>query len=215
VVPEYLRWSESLITFDRTDHSDSIPKLGRFPLIVDPLVGMTRLTKALMDGGSGINHLYLDTVEGLGFTREKLQSSPHPFYGVVPGKQSIPHGWVTLPVTFGDASNYRTEMLTFEVVNFSGPYHIILGWPCYVKFMAIPNYAYLKLKIPEPTGVITMEAKTQQVLGCEQDSIELAAPSVTATEQRMFSLWLPTAPPSVAMPMVSSVFKMDEDAKAV
>jgi hypothetical protein len=24
-------------------------------------------------------------------------------------------------------SNYRTETLTFEVVDFSGPYHIILG----------------------------------------------------------------------------------------
>jgi hypothetical protein len=67
-VPEYLRWSESSITFDRTDHPDSIPKPGRFPLIVDPLVGMTWLTKALMDGGSGLNLMYLDTFERLGLT---------------------------------------------------------------------------------------------------------------------------------------------------
>jgi hypothetical protein len=40
-------------------------------------------------------------------------------------------------------SNYRTELITFEVVHFSRPYHVILGWPCYVKFMAIPSYAYL------------------------------------------------------------------------
>jgi hypothetical protein len=38
---EYLHWSESLITFDQTDHLDSIPKPGRFPLIVDRLVGTT------------------------------------------------------------------------------------------------------------------------------------------------------------------------------
>jgi hypothetical protein len=50
-------------------------------------------------------------------------------------------------------------MLTFEVVDFSGPYHIILGQPCYVKFMAILSYFYLKLKIPAPTKVITVEAK--------------------------------------------------------
>jgi hypothetical protein len=42
-------------------------------------------------------------------------------------------------VTFKDASNYYTKMLAFEVVDFSGLYHIILGWPCYVKFMTIPN----------------------------------------------------------------------------
>jgi hypothetical protein len=38
---------------------------------------------------------------------------------------------------------------------------------CYVKSMAIPNYAYLKLKIPGPTGFITMEAKTRWALDCE------------------------------------------------
>jgi hypothetical protein len=101
---------------------------------------------------------------------------------VVPDKQSISLGWITLPVTFGDASNYRIEMLTFEVVDFSGPYHIILGWPCYVKFMVIPSYAYLKLKILRPTDVITVEAKTQRVLDCEQNNIELAIVIVTTTK---------------------------------
>jgi hypothetical protein len=119
--PEYLHWSDSLITFDRTDHPDNIPKPGRFPLIVDPLVEMTRLTKGLMDGGSGLNLMYLNTYEGLGLTRDQLQSSPHPFYRVVPGKQSIPLGRVTLRVTFGDASNYHTKTLAFEVVNLSRP----------------------------------------------------------------------------------------------
>jgi hypothetical protein len=47
-------------------------------------------------------------------------------------------------------------MLLFEVVNFSEPYHVIMEWPCYDKFMAILSYAYLKLKIPEPIGVINV-----------------------------------------------------------
>jgi hypothetical protein len=55
------------------------------------------------------------------------------------GKQFVPLGRVTLLVTFGDASNYRTEMLAFEVVDFSGTYYIMLGRPCYVKSMAIPS----------------------------------------------------------------------------
>jgi hypothetical protein len=81
-------------------------------------------------------------------TEWSLENSPSPI------------GRVTLPVTFADASNCRTETLVFEVVDFSGPYYIILGRPCYVKFMAIPSYTYLQLKIPEPSGVITVEAKT-------------------------------------------------------
>jgi hypothetical protein len=62
-------------------------------------------------------------------------------------------------VTFGDVSNYSIETLVFKVVDFSRPYHIILGQPCYVKFMAIPGYTYLKFKILGPTDIITMEAK--------------------------------------------------------
>jgi hypothetical protein len=79
---------------------------------------------------------------------------------VVSGKQYVPLRRINRPITSRVTSNYRTEMLAFEVVDFSGPYHVILGWLCYVKFMTIPSYAYLKLKIPEPTKVITIEART-------------------------------------------------------
>ena len=51
--PPYLQWSESAITFDRTDHPESVPHLGRYPLMVDPIVGPKWLTKVLIDGGSG------------------------------------------------------------------------------------------------------------------------------------------------------------------
>jgi hypothetical protein len=47
---------------------------------------MTRLTKALIDGGSGFNLMYRNSFEGLGLTLDQLQSSPLPFYGVVLGK---------------------------------------------------------------------------------------------------------------------------------
>jgi hypothetical protein len=119
-------------------------------------------------------------------------------------------GQVTVPATFRDESNYRTETLVFEVVDFSGSFHVILGWPCYVKFMAITSYAYLKLQILGPTGVITVEAKAQRALDCEQNSLVLAA----AVELREFSPQEPTKPLSLVMLPMSGIFKMDEDAKA-
>jgi hypothetical protein len=180
--PVYLRWSESLITFDWMNDSDCVPKPGRFPVIVDLLIGTTWLTKAVVDGGSDLNLKYLNTFEGLGLGWDLLKASSHPFYGVVPGKRSIPVGQINLPIIFRDASNYHTETLTFEVVDFSRPYHIILGQLCYVKFMAIPSYAYLKLKIPGSTGIITVEAKAKRELDCEQDNIELVAGMVATAE---------------------------------
>jgi hypothetical protein len=96
--------------------------------------------------------MYVITFEGLGLTHDELQSSPHPFYGVIPSKQFVPLKWDILSVTFGDTSNYRTETLTFEVVDFSGPYHISLGRPSYVKFMAIPNPPGLSPWRPRHSG---------------------------------------------------------------
>ena len=68
----------------------------------------------------------------------------------------MPLGQIDLPVTFGDRSNYRTETLTFDVVGFPRTFHAILGHPCYTKFMVVPNYTYLKLKMLGPCRVITI-----------------------------------------------------------
>ena len=61
--PRYLNWSREAITFDRDDHPDYVPNPGQYPLVVDPIIGNTRLTKVLMDGGSGLNILYANTLE--------------------------------------------------------------------------------------------------------------------------------------------------------
>ena len=66
----------------------------------------------------------------------------------------MPLGTIALLVMFGDAIHYRKGTLSYEVVDFEGPYHAILGKPCYAKFMVVPNFAYLKLKMLCPRGVI-------------------------------------------------------------
>jgi len=85
-----------------------------------------------------------------------------------------------LPVCFGTPSNYHKEVLTFEVVWFKGTYHAILGRPCYAKFMAIPNYTYLKLKMPGPNGVISVESTYEHAYDCDVECIEYAEALVEA-----------------------------------
>jgi hypothetical protein len=101
------------------------------------------------------------------------------------------------------------------VVDFSRPYHIILGQLCYIKFMAIPRYAYLKLKILGLVGVITVEVKAQQALDCEQDNIELATTMVATTELWELRLEVPSASPGPNMPPLFGAFKVIEDDKNV
>jgi hypothetical protein len=65
-------------------------------------------------------------------------------------------GRVSLPVTFGMEENFRTEYLSFEVADFKSSYHTILGCPMLARFMAIPHYTYLALKMPAPHRVLTV-----------------------------------------------------------
>jgi hypothetical protein len=109
-----------------------------------------------MDGGSGINVLYASTLDDMGIPRSQLRPSTAPFHRVVLGMEALPIGQIDLPVMFGDLQNFCTETLTFEVVGFSGRYHAILGRLAHTKFMVVPNYTYLKLKIPSPKGIITV-----------------------------------------------------------
>ena len=85
----FLKWSGSPITFDRSDHPDSVTHLGRYPLVVDPIVSMKRLTKVLMDGGSGLNIMYAETLDAMGVDRSRIRPIRAPFHGIMPGKQAI------------------------------------------------------------------------------------------------------------------------------
>jgi hypothetical protein len=128
------------ITFDHDDHPDYVPNPGVYPLVVDPIIANTRLTKVLMDGGSSLNIIYAQTLDLLGIKRTHLRPSIGGFHGVVLGKRAEPVGQIDLPICFGSPSNFRKETLTFEVVGFHETYHAILWRPCYAKFMAVPNY---------------------------------------------------------------------------
>ena len=94
----------------------------------------------------------------------------------------MPLGWIDLPITFGDWSNYRTENLTFDMVGFPGAFHAILGRPCYVKFMAVPNYTYLKLKMSRPCRVITIDTSFQRTYKCEVECCDHVTVIVTSKE---------------------------------
>jgi hypothetical protein len=54
---------------------------------------------------------------------------------------------VVLPVTFKTKDNYRTVYIEFEVADFDLSYQAILGRRALAKFMVVPHYVYLLLKM--------------------------------------------------------------------
>jgi hypothetical protein len=176
-VPTPLRWSEVPITFSLADQWTSFSEPGRFPLVLKPVVAGSRLNKVLIDGGSGINVLFAKTLKktGLDITN-MLTKSNTPFYGIVPGNAAIPLGSVVLPVTFGESrDNYHTEYVKFEVADFETSCHSILGRPAIAKFMAVPHYTYLVLKMPSPAGVLSLQGDLKISYDCDTEAVEIAS----------------------------------------
>jgi hypothetical protein len=118
-IPRPLRWSEVPISFSRDDQWTSFSEPGKFPLVLDPVVGDVKLTRVLIDGRSGLNLIFASMLRKMGLDlMDMLVPSKSPFYSIVPGNTVHPLGMVVLPVTFSMRENYCTEFIKFEVANF-------------------------------------------------------------------------------------------------
>jgi hypothetical protein len=149
---------------------------SKFPLVLDLVVAEVRLTKVLIDGGSGLNLIFASILREMGLDfMNMLVPSKSPFYNIVPSTAAHPLGTVVLPVTFGTRENYRTEFIKFEVANFESSYHAILGRSALAKFMAVPHYVYLLLKMPGQSGVLTLRGDLKKSYDCNQEAIQYAS----------------------------------------
>ena len=97
------------------------------------------------------------------------------FKGVIPGVDANCTSSVTLEVVFGSPDNFRSEDLIFDIVPFRSGYHALLGRTAFAKFNVVPHYAYLKLKMPGPRGVITVNGNIERSLRTEEHTATLAA----------------------------------------
>ena len=155
-----MHWSERPVIWTREDHPSVMPNPGGYTLMLDPTIVAPRRTckfsRVLINGGNNINILYHDTMTKLGLEAKDLEPTRTIFHGIVPGLSCSPIGRVWLDVLFGDSSHFRRDPIWFEVVDLSSAYHALLGRPALAKFMAAPHYAYLKMKLPDPNGLITI-----------------------------------------------------------
>ena len=85
-----------------------------------------------------------------------LEVSDTTFHDIVPGKGIYPLGKINLDVIFGTPQNFRRERIDLEVVEWPSQYHCILGRVTFARFMVVPHYAYLQMKMPGPNRIITV-----------------------------------------------------------
>ena len=172
--PKYLDWSKHPITFSRADQWIDIPYPGHFPLVLDPIISNVWFKKVLIDSGSALNILFAGALTELGLMKDDIVPVDSPFWGIVPGRASQPLGRITLPVQFGTADHFCTKYVNFFVADFDTAYHAILGQPALAKFMVVPHYVYLVLKIPTKQGVLTLCANISIAYNYEREGLAIA-----------------------------------------
>ena len=144
-------------------------------MVLDPIIDGFHLTQVLMDSGNSLNLLYQDTVRKMGIDPSKIKPTKTTFKGVILGVEARCRGSITLEVVFGSPDNFRRKELIFDIVLFRSGYHALLVRIAFARFNAVPHYAYLKLKMPGPRGVITVNGNTEHSLRTEEHTAALAA----------------------------------------
>jgi hypothetical protein len=70
-----------------------------------------------------------------------------------------------------------------------------LGRLALSKFMVIPHYAYLGLKMPGMCGIISIRRDVKQAFHCDRESYETADRSTVSTELQELKKVLAESPP--------------------
>nr|CAH68008.1 OSIGBa0157K09-H0214G12.19 [Oryza sativa] len=161
-----MKWSEQRIEFSEEDHPNTSVIPGRYPIVVEPTIRNVKVARVLIDGGSSI-------------PQSELTPTDQPFHGITPQSSSRPLGKITLPVTFGQANNFRTEQITFDVAEFNTAYNAIIGRTALAKFMAASHYAYQVLKMPGPKGTITIQGNAKLAVQCDKRSLDMVEQTPT------------------------------------
>ena len=129
-------WSDTAITFNASDEPKFRTARAPAALVLSPIVDGFRLTKVLMDGGSGLNLIYEETLNKMEIDRSHIEQSSTTFRGIIPSRKAQCAGKITLDAAFGTPENYRSKEITFQVAPFNSGYHALLGRDAFACFQA-------------------------------------------------------------------------------
>jgi hypothetical protein len=110
------------------------------------------------------------------------------FYRIVPSKAAMPLRQITLPVMFGNPNNFQIEFIKFKVVDFESSYHAIFDRSTLAKFMAVPHYLYLLLKMSGPNGVLSFRGDLKRSYDCNTKAVQITTREQQAYEAQEITL---------------------------
>ncbi|XP_077248743.1 uncharacterized protein LOC143888264 [Tasmannia lanceolata] len=142
---------DQIITFSHKD-LDGLQTPHDDALVVRLVVANFDIGKILVDTGSSVNVLHLETFEEMTLGQERLGPAEYSIYRFS-GTSVRVNGKIDLPLTFRTYPLQKTILTTFMVVDIPFTYSAIIGRPALRDLGAVVSTPHLKMKFPTPTGV--------------------------------------------------------------
>ncbi|XP_074284057.1 uncharacterized protein LOC141608614 [Silene latifolia] len=154
------------VTFDETDMESSAEQHDD-ALTITLSIGNCTVRKALVDTGSSVNLIMLETLKTMGFDKENLVKKSVPLVGFS-GETAHSIGEITIP-TYIEGVNKLVRYLIIE-----GPttYNVILGRPWLHQMKAIPSTYHQCLKFPTPWGTVTVKGDQEESRNCYTQALK-------------------------------------------
>ncbi|XP_074305901.1 uncharacterized protein LOC141641124 [Silene latifolia] len=148
------------VTFDETD-AGSAPEQHHDALIITLLIGNCEVRKILVDTGSFVNLIMLETLKGMGFTEKDLSKKVVPLVGFS-GETKHSLGEIVIPTYAGGVN----KQVRYLVIDGPSTYNVILGRPWIHEMKAIPSTYHQCLKFPTPWGVQEIRGDQEEAKDC-------------------------------------------------
>ncbi|XP_019162234.1 PREDICTED: uncharacterized protein LOC109158509 [Ipomoea nil] len=121
--------------------------------------------RILVDTGSSVNVLYLETFTKMGLTREQLRPVNTPLAGFT-GDSVEAEGSITLPVEIGSYPDVQKLSMKFIVVDLACSHNAILGRLGLEDLGALISIEHLCLKFRTPNGIGTVRCDRKVARDC-------------------------------------------------
>ncbi|KAH9602975.1 hypothetical protein KSS87_000505, partial [Heliosperma pusillum] len=139
-------------------------------LVISLSIGNCLVKKILIDTGSSVNLIMLETLRNMGFDKKDLSQRTVPLVGFS-GETKRSLGEITIP-TFAGGIN---KQVSYLVIDGPATYNVILGRPWIHGMRAIPSTYHQCVKFPTPWGVQEIRGDQEEARTCYKDALKATA----------------------------------------
>ncbi|VFQ83483.1 unnamed protein product [Cuscuta campestris] len=158
------------------DHSD--------PLVITMDINGVDVARVLVDTGSSVNILYLETFQKLRLCRTQLEPLKTPLSGFT-GDTVEAEGSIVLPVELGSGEKAVWKKMWFIVVDIKCVHNAILGRPGINKVGAVISMPHLCMKFHTPGGVGKVKGDQRNARECYARAVKKMTKGVNVISQEI------------------------------